>query len=185
MLGVIMEVDEDFTTQPSQEFSPSASPLFYMKEALKEAKKAARLGEVPIGAVLVYQDKIVARAYNTRQSKQRTLGHAELNLIAKANLRFHSWRLEDMDVYVTLEPCFMCAAALLQARIKKVYFAVTDPKGGAVVSKYRLYDRNDLYHQVKWEAGLCEEEAQYLLQNFFRALREEKKQRRPKNTENN
>ena len=141
-----------------------------MKEALKEARKAFKIGEVPIGAVIVYNDKIIARGYNKREKNQETLSHAELIAIKKANKAIGSWRLEDCSLYVTLEPCSMCAGAIIQARIKNVYFAASDLKAGAVGSVLNLFDYK-FNHKVNFEGGLLELEAKELIQDFFKKLR--------------
>lgn len=146
----------------------------YMRLALSEAKKAYEKKEVPIGAVLVYEDKVITKAHNLRESKQSTLGHAELLCLEKANKKWKSWRLENCELYVTLEPCPMCASALQQARIKKVFFACTDPKAGAVCSCDHFLDKSHLNHKVLWEKGLLENEASSLLKQFFKELREGK-----------
>ena len=143
---------------------------YYMKEALKEAKKAFKIGEVPIGAVIVYQDKIIARGYNKREKNEETLAHAELIAIKKANKKIGSWRLEDCKLYVTLEPCSMCAGAIIQARMKEVYFAAKDPKAGAVGSVLNLFDYK-FNHQVYYMGELMEEESREMLQDFFKKLR--------------
>ncbi len=143
---------------------------FYMKEALKEAEKAYEKKEVPVGAVIVYQNKIIARAHNIRENKQKTTGHAEILAIEKANKKLKSWRLEDCDLYVTLEPCAMCAGAIMQARIKNVYYSLADPKNGAIGGSFNLYD-NNFNHTVNVNYGILEMESKTLIQNFFKTLR--------------
>src|SRR5690554_5188922 len=111
-----------------------------MKYALKEAEKAYKKGEVPVGCVIVYNDKIIAKGYNKRVRDNLTVSHAELVAIEKANKVIGSWRLEDCDIYVTLEPCSMCAGAIMQARMRHIYFAASDPKSGALGGLYNMYD---------------------------------------------
>ena len=146
---------------------------YFMKEALKEAKKAYNKGEVPVGAVVVYEDKIIARAHNLRESKQDFTSHAELHAMLKASKKIGSWRLEKCSVYVTLEPCSMCAGAMIQARIEKLYYGAKDPKAGAVESVLKLLD-NRFNHQIEYVGGILEEEASNLLKTFFKNLRETK-----------
>ncbi len=148
---------------------------YFMKEALKEAKKAYKKLEVPIGAVIVRDGKIIARAHNLRESKKNALAHAEILAINKACKKLEAWRLLDCDMYVTLEPCTMCAGAILNARIRKLYVAVLEPKTGAVGSKYNLFEDYIFNHKVDVQTGICEEEARKLLKDFFKELREKEK----------
>lgn len=143
----------------------------YMKEALKQAKKAYDLDEVPIGCVIVYQDKIIARGYNRRRIEMNTLSHAELNAIRKASKKLGDWRLEDCEMYVTLEPCQMCAGAVVQARIKKVYIGCMNPKAGCAGSILNLLQVEKFNHQVEIEEGILEEECSTLMKDFFKKLR--------------
>lgn len=142
-----------------------------MKEALKEAKKAYDKNEVPIGCVIVYQDKIIARAHNQRLKKELTHAHAEILAIEKANKVLGSWRLEDCDLYVTLEPCAMCAGAILQARMRKVVYALKDNKSGALGGYFNLYE-HPFNHCVVVESGLLAEDSKALIQSFFKTLRQ-------------
>jgi len=146
---------------------------YYMKEALKEAKKAYKIGEIPVGAIIVYNDQIIARGYNKREKNQSTISHAELEAIKKANKKIGSWRLEDCILYVTLEPCAMCAGAIIQARIKEVYYSAKDPKTGALGSVINLFDHK-FNHQVLYHGGLLEEQSKNLIQSFFKDLRNSK-----------
>lgn len=146
----------------------------YMKEALKQAKKAYDLDEVPIGCVIVYQDKIIARGYNRRRIEMNTLSHAELNAIRKASKKLGDWRLEDCEMYVTLEPCQMCAGAVVQARIKKVYIGCMNPKAGCAGSILNLLQVEKFNHQVEIEEGILEEECSTLMKDFFRKLRKKR-----------
>jgi tRNA(adenine34) deaminase len=143
----------------------------YMKEALKEAKKAYRLGEVPIGCVIVYQDKIIGRGYNKRNTKKTTLAHAELVAIEKASKAMGDWRLEDCIMYVTLEPCQMCAGAIVQARIKSVVVGTMNPKAGCAGSILNLLQMEEFNHQVELTTGVLNEECTEVLQKFFKELR--------------
>ena len=141
-----------------------------MKEALKEAKKAYLKEEVPVGAVVVYNDKIIARGHNVREIKESVLGHAELVAISKASKKIGSWKLEDCDIYVTLEPCPMCSGAIIQSRIKNLYFGAYDPKGGAAGSVLNLYDYK-FNHKVNVVGGIMEEECSTIIKEFFKELR--------------
>ena len=143
----------------------------YMREALKEAKKAIRLGEVPIGCIIVYQDKIIGRGYNKRNTKKTTLAHAELIAIEKASKAMGDWRLEDCVMYVTLEPCQMCSGAIVQARIKKVVVGSMNPKAGCAGSILNLLQIKEFNHQVELETGVMEKECTRVLQDFFQELR--------------
>ena len=143
----------------------------YMREALKQAKKAIHLGEVPIGCVIVYQDKIIGRGYNKRNTNKTTLAHAEIIAIQKASKAMGDWRLEDCTLYVTLEPCQMCSGAIVQARIKKVVVGSMNPKAGCAGSILNLLQMKEFNHQVELETGVLEEECTHVLQTFFRELR--------------
>ncbi len=143
----------------------------YMREALKEAKKAIRLGEVPIGCVIVYGDKIIGRGYNKRNTKKTTLAHAELIAIEKASKVMGDWRLEDCVMYVTLEPCQMCSGAIVQARISKVVVGTMNPKAGCAGSILNLLQMKEFNHQVELETGVLKEECTQVLQDFFQDLR--------------
>ena len=147
----------------------------YMKEAIKQAKKAAVIGDVPIGCVIVEDDKIIARAYNQRNKKKTTLAHAELLAIQKASKKVNDWRLEDCTMYITLEPCQMCAGAIVQARIPKVVIGAMNPKAGCAGSIINLLQMDRLNHRVRMETGIMEEDCQKLLKDFFKDLRQKKK----------
>jgi len=142
-----------------------------MREALKQANKAYLLGEVPIGCVIVYQDKIIGRGYNKRNTKKTTLAHAELIAIEKASKVMGDWRLEDCIMYVTLEPCQMCSGAIVQARIKKVVVGTMNPKAGCAGSILNLLQMEEFNHQVELTTGIMEKECTDILQKFFRELR--------------
>ena len=143
----------------------------YMREALQEAKKAMKIGEVPIGCVIVYQDKIIGRGYNKRNKKKTTLAHAELIAIDKASKAIGDWRLEDCIMYVTLEPCQMCSGAIVQARMKKVVIGTMNPKAGCAGSILNILQMDEFNHQVEIETGVLEAECTEILQTFFRELR--------------
>ena len=150
----------------------------YMKAALKQAKKAYALKEVPIGCVIVQNGKIIARGYNRRNTDKNTLAHAELSAIRKASKKTGDWRLEDCTMYVTLEPCQMCAGAIVQSRLQHVVIATMNPKAGCAGSILNLLDMQQFNHQVKITKGVLEEECATLLSSFFKQLREEKKRKK-------
>ena len=154
----------------------------YMKEAIKQAKKAYALGEVPIGCVIVYQDKIIGRGYNRRNTDKNTLAHAEITAINKASRAMRDWRLEECTLYVTLEPCQMCAGAIVQARVTETVIGAMNPKAGCGGSILNILEMQAFNHQVIVRRGILEEECQAILKKFFQELRErnriEKQQRR-------
>lgn len=143
---------------------------YYIKEALKEAKKAYLIDEVPVGCVIVHNDKIIARGYNKREKLNSSLAHAEIIAIKKACRKLNSWRLEDCVMYITLEPCIMCAGAIIQARIPTVYYGAYDYRFGAHISKTNLFDLK-LNHTVNIKGGILEEECKDLISQFFKELR--------------
>ena len=147
----------------------------FMKEAVKEAKKAAALGEVPIGCVIVHEGAIIARGYNRRKTDKSTLSHAEINAIAKASKKLGDWRLEECTLYVTLEPCQMCAGAIVQARIPKVVIGTYNPKAGCAGSILNLLQMKEFNHQVEVVGNVLEEECSQMMKQFFREMRERKK----------
>ena len=147
----------------------------YMKEAIKQAKKAYTLGEVPIGCVIVYEDKIIGRGYNRRTIDKNTIAHAEMMAIKKASKKMDDWRLEDCTMYVTLEPCQMCSGAIVQSRMKKVVVGCMNPKAGCAGSILNLLQMEEFNHQVELEIGVLEEECSALVRNFFKELREKRK----------
>ena len=148
----------------------------YMKAAIKQAKKAYALDEVPIGCVIVQNDKIIARGYNRRNTDKNTLAHAELSAIKKASRKTGDWRLEDCVMYVTLEPCQMCAGAIVQSRLGKVVIGSMNPKAGCAGSVINLLQMKQFNHQVEMVTGVLEEECSIMLSGFFQELREKKKQ---------
>lgn len=147
----------------------------FMKAAIREAKKAYALEEVPIGCVIVREEKIIARGYNRRNTDKNTLAHAELSAIKKASKKCGDWRLEDCTMYVTLEPCQMCAGAIVQSRMKKVVIAAMNPKAGCAGSVLNLLQMAEFNHQVEIQRGVLEEECSAMLSEFFRELREKRK----------
>lgn len=151
---------------------------YYMSEALNEAKKAGMIGEVPIGAVVVYNHQIIGRGFNLRERAQDGTQHAELISITEASRYLGSWRLPEAQLFVTLEPCVMCAGLIQQVRIGDVYYGAEDPKAGAVHSLYRILEDQRLNHQVQVHAGVREDEAGAMLKKFFRAIRKRKKEER-------
>lgn len=146
----------------------------YMNLAIKEAKKAKDKNEVPIGAVIIKDGKVISRGYNLRESKQNSLHHAEIIAIDKACKKLENFRLEDCDLYVTVEPCLMCAGAIVQSRIRKVYFGTRDEKYGVVTSVANVFDIKS-NHLVEYEEGICKSECEQLMKEFFKELREKKK----------
>ena len=143
----------------------------YMKEAIRQAKKARALEEVPIGCVIVREGKIIARGYNRRNTDKNTLSHAELNAIRKASKKLGDWRLEGCTMYVTLEPCQMCAGAIVQARIDEVVMGCMNPKAGCGGSILNILEDERFNHQVKVTRGVLEEECSSMLKEFFKGLR--------------
>ena len=148
----------------------------YMKAAIREAKKAWALGEVPIGCVIVYEDKIIGRGYNRRMVDHSALAHAEIAAIKKACKRMGDWRLEECELYVTLEPCPMCAGAIVQARIPEVVMGCMNPKAGCGGSVLNILEMPQFNHQVNVTRGVLEEECSLMLKTFFTELRERNKQ---------
>jgi len=150
----------------------------YMRQAMKLAQKAASLGEVPIGCVIEYQGKIIGRGYNRRKTDKSTLAHAEIIAIKKACKKMDDWRLEECTLYVTLEPCQMCAGAIVQARIPKVVIGCMNPKAGCAGSVLDMLHEDGFNHQVETEIGLLGEECSQMLKEFFKELREEGKRKK-------
>ena len=152
----------------------------YMKDALKQAKKAYALGEVPIGCVIVHQGKIIGRGYNRRNTDKNTLAHAEITAINKASKYIGDWRLEECTMYVTLEPCQMCAGAIVQARIPQVVMGCMNPKAGCAGSILNILDMPQFNHQVEVTRGVLEQECSDMLKLFFTQLRERNKEEKQK-----
>ena len=147
----------------------------FMKEALKEAKKAYDKLEVPVGCVIVKDGKIIARGHNLKETKQDTTKHAEMIAIQKASKKLNSWRLLDCEMYVTLEPCSMCAGAIIQSRIKKIYIGTLDEKTGAAGSVLNLFEDYTFNHKVEVETGILKTDCENILKAFFKELRKAKK----------
>ena len=162
-----------------------ASHEYYMLEALKEAKKAYKKKEMPIGCVVVYNDKIIAKAHNMRERYNHVLSHAEVLALKKANKKMKCWHLEEASIYITLEPCPMCAGAIVLSRIPTVVFGAHDPKGGCCGTIYNLLDESKFNHRCELVSGVLEEECGQLLSDFFRNLRQKKKQQRVDNETSN
>ena len=147
----------------------------YMKEALKQAKKAYALEETPIGCVIVYKAKIIGRGYNRRTIDKNTLAHAELTAIRKASRKMEDWRLEGCTLYVTLEPCQMCSGAIVQSRMDRVVIGCMNPKAGCAGSILNLLQMEEFNHQVDITMGVLGEECSQMMKDFFRELREKKR----------
>ncbi|MFC0274870.1 tRNA adenosine(34) deaminase TadA [Metabacillus herbersteinensis] len=154
------------------------SDYYYMELAIEEAKKAEEIGEVPIGAILVSDGKVIAKAHNLREIEQRSIAHAEILAIDKACKKAGTWRLENATLYVTLEPCPMCAGAIVLSRIKRVVYGASDPKGGCAGTLMNLLQEERFNHQVEIAKGVLEIECGELLSTFFRKIREKKKRSR-------
>lgn len=151
----------------------------FMKAAIRQARKAYALEEVPIGCVIVYEGKIIARGYNRRNTDKNTLAHAELLAIRKASKKLGDWRLEGCTMYITLEPCQMCAGAIVQARVSRVVVGSMNPKAGCAGSVLNLLQMEGFNHRVDLETGVLEEECSQMLSGFFRELREKKSGEKP------
>jgi tRNA(adenine34) deaminase len=147
----------------------------FMKLALAAAREASRRGEVPVGAVIVFDGAVVGAGYNCREERQNPLGHAEMIAIQEASTALRSWRLDQCDIYVTLEPCVMCVGAILQARMRRLVFGCHDSKAGAVETLYRLCEDQRLNHQLPVIGGVLAEESSSLLSTFFSRLRTRKR----------
>ncbi|MBE6136721.1 MAG: nucleoside deaminase [Erysipelotrichaceae bacterium] len=144
---------------------------YFMNLALKEAEKAALEDEVPVGAVVVCDDKVIARAHNQRDKKNLTYAHAEMLAIIKANKKLGSWRMPECDIYITLEPCIMCMGAIIQSRIKNIYYGAKDPKGGAVISSINVLEANNINHHPNVVGGILEEQCSKIITNYFKNKR--------------
>ncbi len=146
-----------------------------MQEAIRLAEQAASEGEVPVGAVVVFENRVIGKGFNRREITNSPSSHAEMIAIEEAAVTLNSWRLEDCDLYVTLEPCIMCSGAIIQSRIRKVYFGTRDPKGGAVVSLYNILSDERLNHRAEYEENILQEECSQMLKSFFREIRAKQK----------
>ena len=147
----------------------------FMREAIKEAKKAELLDEVPIGCVIVKDNKIISRGHNIRETKNNPIGHAEIIAISKASKKLNSWRLNDCEIYITVEPCIMCSGAIIQSRIKTVYYGAKDYKGGALGSSINVMDANGINHHPEIIGGVLEQECSELVSNYFKEKRKKNK----------
>ena len=180
-------IEEENKTEEMSEMKqePCASPedIRYMKEAIRQAKKAAALGDVPIGCVIVYQNKIIGRGYNRRMADKTVLAHAEILAMKKACKKMGDWRLEDCTMYVTLEPCPMCAGAIVQARIPRVVIGCMNPKAGCAGSVLDMLHEDGFNHQAEVETGVLGEECSRMMKDFFKELREEGKRKKAEKTE--
>ena len=156
----------------------------YMKEALRQARKAYALMEVPIGCVIVYEGKIIARGYNRRNTDKNTTSHAEINAIRRASKKLGDWRLEGCTIYITLEPCQMCAGAIVQSRITRAVIGSMNPKAGCAGSVLNLLEMQEFNHQVEVERGVLQEECSAMLSGFFREKKKKKKREKEKEKEN-
>ena len=143
----------------------------FMKEALKEAKKAELIDEVPIGCVIVKDDTIIARGHNVRETRKTPLGHAEIIAISKASKKLNAWRLQDCDIYITLEPCIMCSGAIIQSRIRHIYYGAKDPKGGAIESSINVLEAKNINHHPEITSGILEEECSNIISEYFKRKR--------------
>ena len=150
----------------------------YMKDAIRQAKKAAALGEVPIGCVIVHDGQVIGRGYNRRNTDKSTLAHAEITAIKRASKKLGDWRLEDCTLYVTLEPCQMCAGAIVQARIPEVMIGCMNPKAGCAGSVLNLLDVQAFNHQAEVKTKVLEEECSLMMKQFFRELRAKQKMKK-------
>lgn len=144
----------------------------FMKIAIKEATKALLVDEVPIGCVIVKDNKVISRGHNLRESKQDVTLHAEIIAIKKANRKLSSWRLNECDIFITLEPCMMCMGAIIQARFKNIYYGAKDYKGGAIGSSINALEAKNINHHPNVVGGILEEECSKIITNYFRAKRE-------------
>lgn len=175
---MIFLINSLLSFQSSQLFAEMAKiydDFYWMEVALKQAKKAAFLHEVPIGAVAVYEKKGITKGHNLRESRQDPLGHAEIYLLSKTAKKLGRWRLSGVSVYVTLEPCLMCMGALIQARVDRLVFGCFDPKAGACGSLYDLSKDQRLNHRIEVVSGVLEKESSALLSDFFKKLRSKRK----------
>ena len=145
---------------------------YFMKRALICAKKALKIDEVPVGAIIVKDGKIIASSYNTRESKSEAIGHAEINAIRKANKKLKAWRLDGCTIYVTIEPCLMCGGALIQSRIDRIVYGAKDNKGGAFGSSINILEAKNINHHPEVTAGVLEEECSAIIKEYFKKKRE-------------
>lgn len=167
-----------FSTHRKTPNGTARDDAYWMRLALKEAQKAGSKSEVPIGAIVVHENKVIARAHNLRESKKDPLGHAELRVLEKAAKKLGRWRLENCTLYVTLEPCTMCAGACVLSRVSKVVYGATDPKAGAAESLYKILSDPRLNHRPELKSGVLKDECGELLSVFFKSLRQKIKSKK-------
>lgn len=165
---------KELEEEKSKKEKQYARDTFFMKEAIKQGMKAYELEETPIGCVIVMDDKVIARAYNRRNTDKNTLAHAEILAIKKASKKQKDWRLDECTMYVTLEPCPMCAGAIVQSRMKRVVIGAMNPKAGCAGSIIDLLHMPEFNHQVVTEVGVCEESCSNMMSRFFQELRQRK-----------
>ncbi|MDD4212444.1 MAG: nucleoside deaminase [Bacilli bacterium] len=156
-------------------FQEKMTTIDFMKEAIKEAKKAERIGDVPVGCVVVIDDEIIARAHNLRHNRKNSLDHAEMIAIGRACRKLNRWILDDATLYITLEPCLMCSGAILQARVRKIVYGCPEPKFGCSESIMHVFQDYPFNHHVEVEKGVCAEEIESMMKNFFKKLRQKSK----------
>ena len=174
MARIVSQKKEQSPSEEEQLEEQLLSDRKFMRAALAQARKAGKLEEVPIGCVIVYEGKIIARGYNRRNTDRNTLSHAEMNAIRKASRRLGDWRLEGCTIYVTLEPCQMCSGAIVQSRIDRCVIGAMNPKAGCAGSILNLLQTKQFNHQVMITKGVLEEECSSMLSSFFRNLRRKK-----------
>lgn len=182
MTGSEKEAEEN-NLRESPEETIRSEDIRFMKEAIRQAKKAEKLDEVPIGCVIVQEGKIIARGYNRRNTEKSTLAHAEISAIRKASKKVGDWRLEGCTMYVTLEPCQMCAGALVQSRIDRVVIGAMNPKAGCAGSVLNLLQDDRFNHQAEVVRGVMGQECSEMLSSFFKRLRAEKRAEKKKYSE--
>ena len=168
-------MEEETKLETPEEKAHRKEREHFMRQAITQAKKAEKLMEVPIGCVIVYEGKVIARGYNRRNTDKNTLSHAELNAIRKASKKLGDWRLEGCTLYVTLEPCQMCAGAIVQARVSEVVIGSMNPKAGCAGSILNMLEMQEFNHQVELTTGILGEECSAMMKQFFKELREKQK----------
>lgn len=171
----IKNENKKYSNKSLENLSEETKKEYFMKLALKQAKKAYEKLEIPVGAIIVKDNKVISKAYNLKELKNDTTKHAEILAIQKASKKLNSWRLENCEMYVTLEPCSMCAGAIIQARLKKIYIGAMDYKTGACGSVLNLFNDYKFNHYVECENGILKEECSNILKQFFKELRKNKK----------
>ena len=173
----VMRISSEKRSTDQAEFQKKIDEK-YMRQAIRQAKKAYELDETPIGCVIVREGKVIGRGYNRRNTDKNPLAHAEITAIRKASRKLGDWRLEECTLYVTLEPCQMCAGAIVQSRVARVVVGCMNPKAGCAGSILNLLDMKEFNHQVQLETGVMEEECSALMKEFFKELRMKQKMRK-------